>query len=230
LSKRQSYAISAFLEVFVLGFFLKSSVLNADSGAAEGVFMYVFTAILLLILMFGICPQRQALLDWSRYQPQGRQSLMWADKSPILLAILIHSLIATALLLPWFLMTNFGRQHLVEAVIAYVSIVNTLLICGVLIQQILAAKIRNPLVWAIGALGLWLIVPPTLLGLLDLVPTTIPATAIIWTFLGYPFWHFTQQNTLSFTVLGIVAQSVLLAFLLWRFNQMLRRLKIGTQS
>jgi len=230
LSKRQSYAISAYLEVFVLGFFLESTGLNVGGGAAEGFFMYVFTAILLLILMFGICPQRQALLDWLRYQSQGRQSLMWADKSPILLAILIHILIATALLLPWFLMTNFGRQYLVETVIAYVSIVNTLLICGVLIQQILAAKIRNPLVWAIGVLGLWLVVPPTLLGLLRLVPTNIPATTIIWTFFGYPYWHFTEQNNLSFTVLGIVAQSLLLAFLLWRFAQTLRRLKIGTQS
>ena len=56
LSKRQSYAILAYLEVLVLGFLLESSFSKTYSGMEEGTFMCLFTAILLLILIFGICP------------------------------------------------------------------------------------------------------------------------------------------------------------------------------
>jgi len=113
ISKRQSYGILFYTEVLTLGFALPvvSIYPAADLGIAG--FANGLTASLLLLLFFGICPQRQALSDWVRYQPQGWQSYIWTNKSPALIAILILLMIANALLLPWELMLDgkIGRAH-----------------------------------------------------------------------------------------------------------------------
>ena len=227
IGKRQSYAILAFVEVLALGFLVPISLENAYSASFAASFMYVITAISLLVLMFGICPQRQALLDWAGYSSQSWQSLIWSDKSPALLAFVIHLIVANALLLPWLFTLGIGTKKVVETILLVIATANIILIYGTFVQQVFATKIRNPIIWAIGGLSLWSIVAPTLLGLLQLWPDRFPATAALWTLFGYAFWQFDQPETIPFVGLGIAAQWLFLAFLLWRFQKTMRKLKAG---
>lgn len=227
ISKRQSYAILAFVEVLALGFLLPTSLGDASSLAFAATFMYIVTALSLLVLMFAICPQRQALLDWARYRSPSWQSLIWSDKSPALLAFFILLVVANALLIPWLFALSIATKKIVETGLLVLGTTNILLIYGTFVQQVFATKIRNPIIWAIGGLSLWSIVAPTLLGLLQLSPDRIPATAALWTLFGYTFWHFDTPETIPFVGLGIVAQWLFLAFLLWRFQKTMRKLKAG---
>ncbi|MGL5061577.1 MAG: hypothetical protein ACRC62_16535 [Microcoleus sp.] len=226
ISKRQSYAILACLEVFALGFLVKvGSANNEDSVIFSAIFMYVLTAISLLVLIFAICPQRQALLDWARYRSPSWQSLIWSDKSPALLAVVIHLIIANALLIPWLFTIGIGTKQLIPTILLVIGTANTLLIYGTFIQQVFATKIRNPVMWAIGGLSLWAIVFPTLLGLLQLTPDRFPPTAALWTLFGYSFWYFDKPVAIPFAVAGIVLQWLILGFLLWKFQQTMEKLK-----
>lgn len=242
MTKRQSYLILACLEVFMLGFFAgikaESSERQAAVPFATFSFMAFFSVALILILILSICPRRQALLDWVRYPSRSSQSWIWADKSPIAIAILIQILIAAALLLPWAFVTGITQRYLLETILVFIAIANVLFIYGVLVQQILAAKIRNPLVWAIGALGAGLILPPTILILLGLgftpaydpTPEVARRVATIWTFFGYPFWDYGDRNSLPFVALAILLQWFLLAFLLLRLRRSLQQLRAGQRQ
>lgn len=227
ISKRQSYAILAGLEVFAFGFLVQVGFANNENSAIfSATFMYVLTSISMLILIFGICPQRQALLDWARYRSGSWQSLIWSDKSPALLAVVIHLIIANALLVPWLFTIGVGTKKVVETVLLVIGTVNMLLIYGTFVQQVFATKIRNPVIWAIGGLSLWAIVFPTMLGLLQLTPDRFPPIAALWTLFGYSFWYFeTPPAAIPFAVAGIVLQWLLLGFLLWNFQQTLGKLK-----
>ena len=59
-------------------------------------------------------------------------------------------------------------------------------------------------------------------------PDRIPASAALWTLFGYGFWQFDQPTAIPFVGLGILAQWLFLAFLLWRFQKTMGKLKAGT--
>lgn len=232
ISKRQSYAILAFVEVLALGFLVPISLTNADGAIFSATFMYLLTALSLLILMFCISPQRQALLDWARYRSGSWQSLIWSDKSPALVAVVIHLIIANALLLPWLFAIGLAPKKILATILLVVGTANILLIYGTFIQQVFATKIRNPVMWAIGGLSLWAIVLPALLVLLlgwvQLSPDRIPATAALWTLFGYSFWYFNEPKAIPFAAAGLILQWLLLAFMLWKFQQTMQKLKAVT--
>ncbi|MCU0546909.1 MAG: hypothetical protein MUE44_32885 [Oscillatoriaceae cyanobacterium Prado104] len=229
ISKRQSYAILAFLEVFALGFLVQLGFTNDEPSAIfSAIFMYLLTSIAMLILIFGICPQRQALLDWARYRSGSWQSLIWSDKSPVLLAVVIQLIIANALLVPWLFTIGIGAKKTVETVLLVVGTVNMLLIYSTFIQQVFATKIRNPVIWAIGGLSLWAIVFPSMLGLLQLTPDRFPPAAVIWTLFGYSFLYFDQPLAIPFAIAGIILQWLILGFMLWKFQQTMEKLKAVT--
>jgi hypothetical protein len=225
LSKRQSYGILAFIEVLTLGFLLPISLESSDSAALAASCMYAITTISLLVLMFGICPQRQALLDWVRYDSLSWQSLIWSDKSPVLLAVVIHLVVANALLIPWLFAIGIGTKKIVETGLLVIATANIILIYSTFVQQVFATKIRNPMMWAIGGLSFWSIIAPTMLGLLQLSPARIPATVALWTLFGYPFLHFNKPELIPFVGFGIVIQWLFLAFLLSRFQKTMQNLK-----
>lgn len=214
LSKRQSYAILAGVEVFLL-----PSLVDGHNATLSAISMYILTVILLLVLMFAICPQRQALLEWVRYDSPSWQSLIWSDRSPLLLAVVIHLIMASALLIPW-LFWGIGTQKLVETSLLVLCTTNTILIYATFVQQLGATKIRNPI------LG-WFLAPILLLWL-ELWPDRIPATATLWTLFGYGFWQFDKPTAIPFVGLGILAQWLFMAFLLRRFQKTMQKLKAGT--
>jgi hypothetical protein len=228
IGKRQSYAILAGTEVLALGFFLPTSLVDAHNATLSAISMYVLTVILLLVLMFAICPQRQALLEWVRYDSPGWQSLIWSDRSPLLVAVIIHLIVASALLVPWLFWIAIGTKKLVETNLLVLCTTNAILMYATFVQQVCATKIRNPMAWAICGLSIWSIVAPLMLRSWELLPDRIPATATLWTLFGYGFWQFDKPTAIPFVGLGILAQWLFLAFLLSRFQKTMQELKAGT--
>lgn len=228
IGKRQSYAILAGVEVLALGFFLPVSLVDAHNATLSAISMYVLTVILLLVLMFATCPQRQALLEWVRYDSPGWQSLIWSDRSPLLVAVIIHLIVASALLIPWLFWIGIGTKKLVETGLLVLCTTNTILIYATFVQQVCATKIRNPMAWAISGLSIWSIAAPIMLRSWELIPDRIPATAALWTLFGYGFWQFDKPTAIPFVALGILAQWLFLAFLLRRFQKTMQKLKAAT--
>ncbi|NET08775.1 MAG: hypothetical protein F6K16_29575, partial [Symploca sp. SIO2B6] len=185
---------------------------------------YLLSAVMLLLLMLAIAPQRQALLDWSRYQSKTLNSWLWADKSPMLLAMVLHLIMVYSLLVPWTFLTGVSEENLVGAIISFIGVANTLLIYGFCIQTILAGRFTNPIVWAIGGLIVWLIVPPAMLALLQLTPDNIPASTMLWTILGYPFFEWDNPVSLLFTQFGLIVQWGILGVLIWWCDRTFKQL------
>lgn len=228
LSKRQSYAFLAGVEVLALGFFLPANLADANNARFAAISMYVLTVILLLVLIPAICPQRQALLEWVRYDSPGWPSLIWSDRSPVLLAVVIHLIVANVLLVPWLFLIGIGTQKLVETGLLVLCTTNTILMYATFVQLLGATKIRYPMISALrGAIVGWFLAPLLLLWL-ELWLDRIPATATLWTLFGYGFWQFYKPEAIPFVGLGILAQWLLLAFLLRRFQKIMQKLKAGT--
>ncbi|KAI9134099.1 hypothetical protein [Acaryochloris sp. CCMEE 5410] len=230
MSKWQSYAIVAFLEALVIGFFVVTSnqVNFAESTAEAGTWLlYAFNFGLMIVIMLALCPQRASLLDWLRFQkhPQGiLRDLVWADKSPALVAISINLVIINALYAPWMFLVGVGKENPSVAAIIVLSLTGVLLIYTAVVQQIFALKIRNPYTWTMGGLGLWMLVPPIMLALLQILPDQMPASMMIWTFLGYPFSDFAKPMLISSALVGLVAQLCVIVLLVWQFQNHLRTL------
>ena len=228
IGKRQSYAIFAGIEVLALGFFLPTSLVDEQLATLSAILMYVLTVMLLLVLMLAICPQRQALLEWVRYDSPGWKSLIWSDRSPLLVAVIIHLIVASVLLVPWLFWIGIGTKKLVETGLLVLCTTNTILMYATFVQQVCATKIRNPMAWAICGLSIWSFLAPLMLRSWELIPDRIPATAALWTLFGYGFWQFDKPTTIPFVGLGILAQWLFLAFLLRRFQKTMQKLKAGT--
>ncbi|MBW4554213.1 MAG: hypothetical protein KME35_24385 [Aphanocapsa sp. GSE-SYN-MK-11-07L] len=186
-----------------------------------------FSFSLLLLLILGTCPQRQALLDWVKYQSQSWQSWIWGAKSPVLLAMTIQMLIVGLWLVPWLYAVGIGTRYPLPTAFACTAIANLLLICGTFIQLIFAAKVRNPSLWAFGGLASVLILLPILL---SLVGESMPAIRMIWTLIGYAPWAFPGADRMLEVIFGILGQWLLLAFLLWKFQRTLQQLRVGSQT
>ncbi|ABW27344.1 hypothetical protein [Acaryochloris marina] len=230
MSKWQSYAIVAFLEPLVLGFFVVTSdqANFAESTAEAGTWLlYAFNIGLTIVIMLALCPQRASLLDWVRFQkhPQGiLRDLVWADKSPAILAIAINLIIINALYVPWMLLVGVEKETPTVAAIIVLSMTGVLLIYTAVVQQIFALKIRNPYTWTMGGLGLWMLVPPIMLSIVSIVPDQVPAAMMIWTFLGYPFSDFAEPMVISSALVGLVAQLCVIVLLVRQFQNHLQNL------
>ena len=226
MSKRQSYGLVAYVEILMVGFTL-SSEFNRNGWDASGAaaFLVIVSVVMLLMLMFALVPQRQALLDWSRYQARGLQSWLWADKSPMLLAMVVHLAMVYGLLLPWVFVNGLGWKYPGETIVTAIGLTNTLLIYGLFIQTVMAGRTRNPLVWTVGGLAVWMLIPPILLGVLRLTPDKIPSSAALWTFFGYPFLAWDEPFGLLFSQIGLLFQWVLLGLLVWQCDRVLKQLR-----
>jgi hypothetical protein len=226
VSKRQSYAIVAYVELLAIGFALNPAfgMPLSEVVMAAAIALYTGTVTLMVVLMFAIVPSRQALLDWSRYQSRGVMSWVWSDKSPMLLALVINLGLASALLIPWTLLSGISVQDRIGALVSFVSVVMTILMAGLFTQIVFAKRVRNPVTWALGSLVLWLSVPAAIMGLLQLLPDRLGFMATFWTLFGYPFWHFENPLALAFTLVGMVLQALVIGMLALQLYQTLNQL------
>jgi hypothetical protein len=245
VSKPMSYALVAYLEIWMLGFTLNESLSARDVASSGAAFLYPFNLGLFLILMFVLCPGRQEILDWLRFRYSHREDgvegapevfslrgvwrdLVWADGSPGVIAIAINLLIANALILPWTFLIGPGKEYPETIPLQIAVFTVAILIEAIAVQWIFTAQIRNPGTWAAGILAIWLIVPVTVLNILRFMPQNVPASMTILTLLGYPFTDLSRPLT-GFIVAGFILQCLLLIGLVVLLRQKLQQLTLSLQ-
>ncbi|MEO1590442.1 MAG: hypothetical protein AAFU71_04015 [Cyanobacteria bacterium J06632_22] len=226
VGKRLSYLAVAYVNVTVWGFFV-STLPNMELTLASIVALYPVNVGLFLVLMFGLAPSRQALIDWLRYRRgSGWLDWIWSDSSPSVVAIAINYIIASGLLLPWLLWTSRTQDVPPSSlVIATASIGLCLLSYATLVQIILSARVRAPLIWAAGSVALLAAVPPIILAIFQLTPDSHPGVMTFWTLLGFPFWDYNEPGIRNSAALGVGLQFAVWVLLWLALSRSLKRLK-----
>jgi hypothetical protein len=229
LSKRVSYLVVAYLEVLVWGFTQVSSPTKTGHDMESLIVLYIFNFGLFLGLIFALMPQRSQLSDWATYRTSAtnrRLSLaIWDDKSPGILALGLNMLIAAGLIVPWILITFPGGTLPWGAYfVPLVSMVNSLLIYGLIVQIVFATKLRVPLVWGVGVLTTVIVVPLMLMAIFRISLNSDGRLMTLLSFLGYAFGDFNKPGLISYALLGWIFQWLLMGGLLTALNRQLRRL------
>jgi hypothetical protein len=243
MSKRQSYFLAAYLNILTIGFFIRTDRLtDSDAVISDWLVLgssYVINWVLLLGIALALSPKRQHLLDWVKYGawrhqrqnydlPQLIQDLLWAEKSPATLAIVVNIVISQIPL--WLFWQTQGRgsynaENLFMAgrsVTADPSVTSlrfwtiqgslwlTILLYSLVIQLGKFLKTRNPDAWATGALAALIFLPGTVLRVLSLMPENYPA---LWLFFGSPWAALAHIKEASTIVVALAAQMVVIGIL-----------------
>lgn len=178
ISKKQSYWIVGSFQVWILGLLWPfMSVINDDQSL---LFTLVPISIIslgvLLIIAAMICPQRQTLIDWSRYRHQnywqetsaGKKINLWTDlilgeKSPASAAIALNIGISTLIWLPFWLLVNRSISTSMQAIAAWVISVNLILIYALIFQLGLLIKSQQRVILALIPVTCLTFLPPLIL-------------------------------------------------------------------
>lgn len=251
ISKRQSYLVTASVQVLMLGFAYRNySGYSRPTDAL--VAMMMINLVWFPILIAALTPHRQTLLDWSRYRH--RRSLdsdaepgmtaakrsPWRDrllgeKSPALTALGVNLLIPMAITTPWILGwtaldNTYWDWGVVDMKLAAYSGLGMqaifLLVCGLLAQMVLFMKAKKRTIFAATVVLGVIFMPPIFLGMLS---------SIYYNTTDHSLWAFTSMAfapLLTQTIPGdayliyfasFLGQAALLTVLTLRFNRQLQK-------
>ncbi|MBD2244486.1 ABC transporter permease [Nostoc sp. FACHB-888] len=236
ISKGQSYLLVAFCQVMIWGFSLQNWQNSSNFyGQFEPnlIFLAIYNLGLIFSLIAILSPHRQDVQDWARYRHQEVssrksvwQDLIWAEKSPALVAIAINLTIVIIPLLVWILITsvlytdnwlnsNIGGLKVVLAVALSVSII---MIYATIAQLILLLKTPKRSFWAIGTIGVVSFLPPIILGFLGISSWEYPT---VWLFSTFP-WAAIQYSGATTIFMAFLAELSVLALLNFQLTKQVR--------
>lgn len=236
VSKGQSYAINAYLQILMLGFCIQSSLTNAQSSNPFELqlvlllLVYIANFILFLLAIAALTPQRQAILDWVRYgalsnteeHPTGfgyiLRELIWADKSPAPIAIMLNLVFTQVPVLIWVnSWTSLETRN--KAFIILASFAITMLLFSLISQLVLFLRTRNPASWVTGIICALIFLPVVIMLSLSISPERYGG---LWLFWGFP-WVVVSNIKISNVILAFTAQfSVIIALTLQLIYQLQR--------
>lgn len=238
ISKGQSYIVTAFLQLLMLGFCMQSSFNTTSNSAAEFrlamlLFVYIANTFMFLATISALTPQRQSLLDWVRFgafsttedHPSGfkyiLRDLIWSDKSPAPIAIAINLLFTQLPILIWVnSWTNNEIRGKAMVVLASFSI--SIILISLITQLILFLKTRNPTAWATGMISALILLPALVMLSLSISPDRYGG---LWLFFGFP-WIVVSNIKLSDIILGFAGQICLIIALTLQLIYQLQRAKM----
>ncbi|HLP88166.1 MAG TPA: ABC transporter permease subunit [Nostocaceae cyanobacterium] len=193
INKKQSYLLVTATQIMFWG--LTLSEVKTHNDVALLFIIGFLNAFIILSLIFILSPQRQTIIDWGRYRHQNHkgtniwQDLIFGEKSPSSLAILINLVIAYVPLIIWFSLADdkFFKYNLTDFTsIASVALFMTLIIIYATVTQLLLMlKTQKRYIWAIGTLSALIILPPLILSILGMYPRE--ENALIWLFSTFPW-------------------------------------------
>jgi hypothetical protein len=236
VSKGQSYVITAYLQILMLGFGMQSIFTDSKLTAASEIHLQLFIGIyianffLFLSTIAALTPQRQSLLDWVKFgalstteeHPSGfgyiLRDLIWSDKSPAPIAIAINLVITQVPIVIW--LNSWGNPVFSsKATLVLASFVITMLLFSLITQLVLFLKTRNPSAWVTGIISALIFLPVLIMLSLSISPERYPS---LWLFFGYP-WLVVSNINLSDIILAFAGQiSVIIALILQLIYQLQR--------
>ena len=162
LSKKQSYLLTLNFTLMSLGFIL--SKFETNNSYYVGIF--IGNIFLILGLISALSPQRQTLQDWVRYRRERKKhwwmdlgkDLIWGEKSPATVAILINLLIASTIwIITIFLVAKPTEKG--EMLLAIALHCSFMLLCASIAQLMAMMKTPKRTLWATSSVLGVLIVP-----------------------------------------------------------------------
>ncbi|MBN3927762.1 ABC transporter permease subunit [Nostoc sp. NMS4] len=239
ISKKQSYLLVAFCQLMMWGFTLQISINNSrwDEQIWENLLLLaVYNLVLILSLIAVLSPHRQDVQDWARYRHQGVsnhksiwQDLIWAEKSPALVAIAINLTIVTIPWLVWISFTsvfdaNDGQTWLsndlgrLKVLLAIALSISLMMIYTTIAQFILLLKTPKRSFWAIGTLSGATFLPPMILEFIGISSSNHPN---VWLFSTFP-WAAIQYSEVTTIFMALLADLSVLVLLNFQLRKRVR--------
>ncbi|NEQ26070.1 MAG: ABC transporter permease, partial [Microcoleus sp. SIO2G3] len=229
LGKQQSYWLTACFEVVLLGFALNPQV-SEWRPLSKGLFdnyqiVLVVNLLLFLGLIAALSPHRQAMQDWARYRHQKRSSrkggvladLVWGEKSPAILAVVLNLAIASASLLTWIVLWP-ASEYKILGIWGLLVTVTLISVYAIVAQLMLFMKTPKRAPLAATSVASLIVLPPIVFGMLTMTPTTNPA---VWLFSAVPWIGLENVSGIS-VFLAAIGQSLMLGLLSLQLTRQLR--------
>ncbi|MBS9384646.1 MAG: ABC transporter permease [Dolichospermum sp. BR01] len=226
LSKGQSYLFVAFTQVMFFGL-----TMPAIDNKDDGQIIYLIALLnfaLVLALTIILSPHRQIIQDWARYRHQNHrdksvlQDLVFGEKSPVIVAIVINLLIATTPIMIWLLLSP---THLYDGGVERSKVILTLVLsfCLMLMYATIAQLMllmKNPqrYVWAVGTIGVAMFLPSIILSVLGISPSENPT---LWLFSTCP-WLAIQYSETTTIFMALLADFTVVVLLNFQLNRQVR--------
>lgn len=232
LSKRHSFTLTACFEGVVGGFALQEMP-NFYSYHSKTilVLLLLFNAVFFFSLISILSPHRQRLQDWVRYRQEPIythkgfliraliRDLVWAEKSPAVVAIGINLAIAITLILPWIILYPITGSNKTAALFGIALFISITLICATLAQLMLMMKTSKRALWATGSIVAFLSLPPIMLKVLGIDPYYNP---IPWIFSSFP-WVGIEDAATSTMAWALLTECLLWGLLTFQLTRQLRK-------
>ncbi|ARV61621.1 ABC transporter permease [Nostocales cyanobacterium HT-58-2] len=252
LSKGQSYLLVACAQVVLWGFTLQYTenycpntspskfsicVYDVNNQIQQNfIWLVFFNLVLLFGLIAILSPHRQTVQDWARYRHHNlsghrniwRNSLLLdlilGEKSPSLVAMVIHLVIVAAPLVTWILLAPVLNVHhtsnlnwlinyigRLNAILGVALFITLMMIYATIAQRMLLMKTAKRSFWAIGTVGAVFSLPQMILGMLYSNYSKYP---ILWLFSTFPWvsLEYVSTSTIFLAWLGEFSVLVLLNF------------------
>lgn len=188
-SKLQSYLLTGFFQVSLIGFtvpgYTYDNLRNKDWLFQHFLFLCALNFLLFLVLIAILSPNRQVLHDWARYrhQNQGKsliKDLIFGEKSPALVAIAINVGIAITFISLWSLSSEAEFKYKTATLVSLAFGFTLIMLYAVLTQLLLFVRIKNNIIWAIGALSATIFLPLIVLAVFQINPDK--TWGVLWYF------------------------------------------------
>ncbi|NET38003.1 MAG: ABC transporter permease [Cyanothece sp. SIO1E1] len=237
LSRRQSYWLVAGFETLLLGFTLQFHSVNSFDEYL-GIVLVANLAFFLL-LTAALLPHRQVLQDWARYRHEqqlprstGKRrqrglmrwnralvwDLIWGEKSPALVAIALNLTLVALVFIPWSVL-DADWSEIVPTILVLLLSLASILVLAAIAQLILLMKTSKRSLWASGVVSAGVILPPIVLGMLEM---TVHLTPVPWLFSAFP-WIALDYVAASSILLVFLGQLGLLSLLSWQLTRKLHQ-------
>lgn len=222
LSKKQSYLFMVFAQFVFVGLSLQTT-----SAREYVVFamLAIINAAFIIGLTFILSPVRQNIQDWARYRHQNNrnqsllQDLLWAEKSPAILAIGINLVIASIPVIACIAITpensNISDIGKMKTLLTVVLSITLMLMYASIIQLMLLMKNPKRYVWAGCTVGAIAFFPPIILSVLGLEAYNHPS---VWVFSSFP-WAGIQESAITTIFMSMLVDLTIVTVLNWRFKQ-----------
>jgi hypothetical protein len=236
VSKRQSYVLTTYLELLMLGFALQTGISAEEFGSSEYqlivvLLLYIANGFLFLMAITSLTPSRQALLDWVRFgalSTEDRQinfgyvlqDLIWSDKSPAPIAIALNLLCTHIPILIW-LNSWTNAEIRGKALIVLASFALSMLLISLITQLIVFLNTRNPSAWATGTISGLIFLPVLIMLTLSISPDRY---AGLWLFFGMP-WAVVANIKSGDVILAFAGQMAIVIALSLQLVYQLQRAK-----
>lgn len=189
LSKGQSYLLTACFEVSLIGFtvpgYTYEYLADKDWLFQHFMFLCALNFLWFLGLIAILSPHRQVLHDWARYRHQKPgnsliKDLIFGEKSPALVAIAINLGMAITFISLWSLSSAAEFKYKTATLVSLAFAFTLVMLYAVLTQLLLFVRIKNNIIWAIGALSASIFLPLIGLAIFQINPNQ--SLSFLWYF------------------------------------------------